>query len=249
VKRLSGYSDEAAVETEPFTQWVIEDNFRAGRPAWETAGALFVTDVASYEQMKLRLLNGTHSLLAYAGFMAGHETISEAVRDSGLRALAERQMIASAETLPPVPGIELVDYRAQVLARFSNRAIRHLTYQIAMDGTEKLPQRILAPLAETIAQGRDGTPFCFAIAAWMRYCMGVSDTGEAYALRDPREHLIGPRIKAAGRDPALLYDALSSLPGLLEPALASNAVIRTSVISLLASMLEHGMAGAIAQQG
>ncbi|MGB3388352.1 MAG: mannitol dehydrogenase family protein [Pseudaminobacter sp.] len=247
-QRLSGHADEAAVETEPFTQWVIEDDFRAGRPAWESTGALFVDDVAPYEQMKLRLLNGTHSLLAYAGFLAGHETVSEAVRDVGLRALAERQMIAAAATLPPVPGIDLDAYRAQLLARFSNRAIRHLTYQIAMDGTEKLPQRILAPLAETIGNGRDGTPFCFAIAAWMRYCMGVSDKGETYALRDPREHLIVPCVAAAGRDPALLYDALSSLPGLFPPALAGNAAIRESVVSLLASMLEHGMAGTIAQR-
>ncbi|RUM98194.1 mannitol dehydrogenase family protein [Pseudaminobacter arsenicus] len=247
-QRLSGYADEAAVETEPFTQWVIEDNFRAERPAWESAGALFVDDVAPYEQMKLRLLNGTHSMLAYAGYLAGHETISEAVRDTGLHALAERQMIAAATTLPPVPGIDLDAYRAQLLARFSNRAIRHLTYQIAMDGTEKLPQRILAPLAETVKLGGDGTPFCFAIAAWMRYCMGVSDKGETYALRDPREHLIAPRVEAAGRDPALLYDALSSLPGLFPPALAGNETVRACVVSLLASLLENGMAGAIAQQ-
>lgn len=248
-ERLSGHADHAAVETEPFTQWVIEDDFAAGRPAWEAGGALFVATVAPYEQMKLRLLNGTHSLLAYAGFLAGHETVAEAVRDPGLRAIAERQMQAAAATLPPVPGIDLDGYRAQLVARFANRAIRHLTYQIAMDGTEKLPQRILAPLAETLARGGDAAPFAFAVAAWMRYCLGVGDAGEPYALRDPRERLIAPRVAEAGRDAARLYEALSSLPGLFAPELAASGALRAAVVPLLAAMLEHGMAGAIARQG
>ena len=212
-------------------------------------GALFVENVAPYEQMKLRLLNGTHSLLAYAGFLAGYETISEAVRDTNLRAIAERQMIAASETLPPVPGIDLVEYRAQLLARFSNQAIRHLTYQIAMDGTEKLPQRILAPLGETIASGRDGAAFCFAIAAWMRYCLAVSEKGEAYALRDPREEMIAQCVAEAGRNAERLYTALTSIPGLFAPALAHNTAVQASVVHCLQTMLEHGMIAALKQHG
>lgn len=243
-QRLSGCADEAAVETEPFTQWVIEDDFRSGRPVWEAAGALFVDNVAPYEQMKLRLLNGTHSLLAYAGFLAGHETISEAVRDPGLRALAERQMAAAAATLPPVPGIDLPDYCAQLLSRFANRSIRHLTYQVAMDGTEKLPQRILAPLAETLEAKGDGTPFSFAIAAWMRYCMGVTDQGTRYDLRDPREERIVALVREAGRDPGRIYDALSGVFGSVS---IGDEAVRDSVIRLLGSMIEQDMKGAIAQ--
>lgn len=244
---FSGYEDHAAIETEPFTQWVIEDNFRAGRPAWEKAGALFVENVAAYEKMKLRLLNGTHSLLAYAGFLAGYEVISETVRDAKLHAIAERQMIAASATLPPVPGISLADYRAQLLARFSNRSIRHLTYQIAMDGTEKLPQRILTPLSETIANGEDGAAFCFAIAAWMRYCLGVSDNGQSYALRDPREAVISECVSEAGRDAKRLYIALTSIPGLFDPALANNSAVQANVVQYLHTMLEDGMATALKQ--
>lgn len=244
-ERLSGYADHAAVETEPFTQWVIEDDFAAGRPAWETGGALFVDNVVPYEQMKLWLLNGAHSLMAYAGFLAGHETVAEAVRNPGLRAITERQMQAAGALLPPVPGIELDHYCNQLFARFTNRAIRHLTYQIAMDGTEKLPPRILAPLAQVLAKGGDGAPFSFAIAAWMRYCLGVTDTGEHYALRDPREQMIARRVAETSRDAAQLYDALSSLPGLFPPALAENDALRDSIVPLLGAILDNGMASTI----
>ncbi|MEO9339808.1 mannitol dehydrogenase family protein [Mesorhizobium sp. SB112] len=240
---LTGYSDNAAVETEPFTQWVIEDDFTAGRPAWEAGGALFVKDVTPYEKMKLRLLNGTHSLLAYAGFLAGHETISEAVCDASLARLAERQMIAAANTLPPIPGIDR--YRAELLERFSNKAIRHLTYQIAMDGTEKLPQRILAPLAETVVNGGDTRPFCFAIAAWMRYCLGVTDNGNVYNLRDPRQDIIAAHVASCGRDADRLYDKLSEIAGLLPGEPGSNQNVRSKVIADLQLMLDKGMVQAI----
>jgi len=233
---MSGFIDLAAVETEPFTQWVIEDDFAAGRPAWDKAGAVFVGDVAPYEKMKLRLLNGTHSLLAYAGFMAGHRTIAEAVRSPNLRRLAERQMIAAAATLPPVPGIDLAAYRDELLARFSNAAIAHQTYQIAMDGTEKLPQRIFAPMADS----RDPEAFCFTIAAWMRYCLGRDDEGRAYALRDPQEVQIATLLAGTDGDAGRIHDALA---GLFPP---QDAPVRNTIVRLLTQMLKDGMARTIA---
>lgn len=241
-RHLSGLVDEAAIETEPFSQWVIEDDFPAGRPEWETGGALFVADVAPYEKMKLRLLNGTHSLLAYAGFLAGHETIAEAVRDEALLRIAERQMVAAAATLPPVPGMDLDTYRADLIARFANRAIRHLTYQIAMDGTEKLPQRILAPASETLANGGDPAPFAFALAAWMRYCLGADDAGNPYALHDPRQEEIARRVESAGREAGALHDALA---GLFPEGLAGKPGLRDAVVARLHAMLTHGMKTAI----
>lgn len=243
--RLSGYRDMAAVETEPFSQWIIEDGFAAGRPAWDKAGALFVEDVAPYEKMKLRLLNGTHSLLAYAGFLAGHETVSEAIRDEALRSIADRQTWASAATLPPVPGVDLDAYRAELLARFANRAIRHLTYQIAMDGTEKLPQRICAPLGETLAANGDAGAFAFAVAAWMRYCLGVTDDGHSYDLRDPRHALIAARLDGVPRDADAIFDALSALQDVFPAELAGDPRVRGPVVEALATMLELGMADAI----
>lgn len=233
---LLGRPDAAAVETEPFTQWVIEDDFAAGRPAWDKAGAVFVTDVAPYEKMKLRLLNGAHSLLAYAGFIAGYETVAVAMRDANLRRIAERQMIAAAATLPPVPGIDLDAYRAELLARFANGAIAHRTYQIAMDGTEKLPQRILAPMAES------DTPeaFAFAIAAWMRYCLGRTEDDEPYALRDPREAQIAAALAGAEQDATRIQEALSPL---LPPHDGRIVAER------LRQMLEDGMTATIARHG
>lgn len=244
-ERLSGYIDHAAVETEPFTQWVIEDDFAAGRPAWETAGAVFVENVVPYEQMKLWLLNGTHSLMAYAGFLAGHETIADAVRNPGLRAIAEYQMRAAAAVLPSVPSVALNSYCDHLFLRFNNRAVRHLTYQIAMDGTEKLPQRILAPLAKFLAKGGDGTPFYFAIAAWMRYCLAVTDAGVHYALRDPREQIITQRVAKTGRDAVQLYDELSTLPGLFPSIMVKNDALRASIVPMLNAMLENSMTSAI----
>lgn len=242
--RLSGCADKAAVETEPFSQWVIEDVFAAGRPAWEASGAMFVEDVIPYEQMKLRLLNGTHSLLAYAGFLAGHETVSDAIGDPHLNRIAVKQMEAAAATLPPLDGVDLADYRWRLLDRFANRAIRHFTRQIAMDGTQKLPQRILAPLDETARRGGDIEAFCFAIAAWMRYCLGVTDEGVVYALNDPAESVIRGRLAATGLDARAIFEALSTIPNLFGPAVAANDTVRDCVVMLLASMLEDGMATA-----
>lgn len=244
-ERISGLRDEAAVETEPFSQWIIEDDFAAGRPAWDEAGALFVASVSAYEKMKLRMLNGAHSLIAYAGFLAGYETVADAMRDAGLKRLVERQMQAAAATLPPVPGIDLETYRAELLARFANPAIRHLTYQIAMDGTEKLPQRIGAPLAEAIHRNADREPFAFALAAWMRYCMAVDETGQVYALRDPREPAIAQAVEDAGRTPDRLFSNLIAIPGLFPAAIVGDAALRDLVVARLSTMLEHGMARAI----
>ncbi|MDF1601799.1 mannitol dehydrogenase family protein [Mesorhizobium sp. YIM 152430] len=242
--RMSGLRDDAAVETEPFSQWIIEDDFAAGRPAWEKAGALFVASVSPYEKMKLRMLNGAHSLIAYAGFLAGHETVADAMQDRGLTRIVGRQMEAAAATLPPVPGIDLRAYRDELLARFSNPAIRHLTYQIAMDGTEKLPQRIASPLVETLENG-DADAFAFAIAAWMRYCMGIDETGAAYALRDPKETLIAQAAKDARRAPERLFANLTAIPGVFPAVIRADSALRTSVITHLSTMLDRGMTGAI----
>jgi fructuronate reductase len=244
-ERLSGLRDDAAIEAEPFSQWIIEDDFAAGRPAWQEAGALFVASVSPYEKMKLRMLNGAHSLIAYAGFLAGYETVADAMRDDDLTRIVGRQMEAAAATLPPVPGIDLDAYRGELLARFSNPAIRHLTYQIAMDGTEKLPQRIASPLAEALENRGDADAFAFAIAAWMRYCMGIDETGNAYALRDPKETLIAQAAKDARGTPERLFANLAAIPGLFPAGIRTDCALRASVIAHLATMLDDGMAGAI----
>lgn len=243
---LIGCEDHAAVETEAFSQWVIEDRFPTGRPTWEAGGALFVADVAPYERMKLRMLNGAHSMLAYAGFLAGHYYVRDVMADDALAMLVQRHMQAAAQTLQPLSGIDFAGYVRSLLARFRNAAIAHETYQIAMDGTEKLPQRIFEPAVHALDHGQDISSFAFAAAAWMRYCLGRKDDGEAYALRDPQEAAI--RARAGNRDAKDVSTVLHQLPGLFPDGLTRSETWRDEVQCALDFMLQHGMPEAIRRE-
>ena len=246
-KALTGHEDRAAIETEAFRQWVIEDHFPEGRPAWEAGGALFVPDVRPYEEMKLRMLNGAHSMLAYSGFLSGKSHVRDVMADPALARLVSRHMAAAASTLAPLPGVDFTSYGAALAERFANPHLMHETYQIAMDGTEKLPQRIIAPAAEALATGKPIEPFAFAVACWMRYALGRRDDGETYALRDPREAQIAEALVGA-ETAAQIAAALSALPGLLPDALRTNAVWRDAVAERLERMLELGMSHAITME-
>ncbi len=216
-RRLTGMDDPLAVETEPFLQWVIEDRFAQGRPDWDRAGALFVQDVAPYEAMKLRMLNGTHSLLAWLGLAAGHEFVRDAIADPVIAGAARSHLQAAARTLASVPGVDPGAYAEALLERFRNRAIAHRLDQIAMDGTQKLPPRILSPAAEMLAKGGDTDSFARVTAGW------VWHAAQHEPLRDPRADEIRARLAGVPRDPASLTTALMALPGLFPPALRDNA--------------------------
>jgi fructuronate reductase len=245
VRALTGVDDPGAVETEPFSQWIIEDDFVAGRPDWEAGGALFVADVAPYEKMKLRMLNGAHSMLAYSGFLAGHRYVRDVMQDKALAARVARHMKAAAATLDPVPGVDLTQYAADLQERFRNPAIAHETYQIAMDGTQKLPQRLLEPTMAALEREQPIDAFAFAVAAWMRYATGRRKGGEAYALRDPREKEIVEMLGKAGSDAGAIADALFALPGLFPSALRGNTAWTAAVKRKLSVMTEKGMRAAI----
>jgi fructuronate reductase len=244
--RLTGCEDRAAVETEPFVQWIIEDDFVAGRPKWETAGAVFVKDVSPYEKMKLRLLNGAHSMLAYSGFIAGRKYVRDVMQDPNHVVLIERQMRDVAKTLEPVPGIDLDAYGRELRERFANPAIEHLTYQIAMDGTQKLPQRIIEPAVIALKRKLPLDAYAFAVAAWMRYVLGMSETGEKYALCDPREAEIATLLDGADRNAGSIVDRLLDLPGLFPAELASAPEWNTAIRQRLETMLARSMREAIA---
>jgi len=246
-ERLIGRADLAAVETEPFSQWIVEDDFVAGRPDWEAGGALFVGDVAPYEKMKLRMLNGAHSMLAYAGFIAGHAYVRDAMADGALASLARRHMEAAAGTLDPVPGIDLSRYADDLVSRFANPAIAHATYQIAMDGTQKLPQRLLEPATIALRKGLPLEAYAFAVAAWMRYVLGMKESGEKYALRDPREAEIAGLIDGVP-DAGTIVDRLLGLPGLFPEELAKADPWRKAVKDRLDIMLAKGMRTAIEEE-
>jgi len=176
---------------EPFAQWVIEDDFVGNaRPDFAAAGVEMVKDVTAHEHMKLRMLNGTHSALAYTGYLAGHETIAETVADPVFASYVRRLW---SEIMPAVhapEGVSLTDYADALFDRYANPCIRHRTWQIAMDGSQKLPQRILGSLAANIAAGRPSPALCLAVAAWMRYVGGVDEKGQSIDVRDPMaDHL------------------------------------------------------------
>lgn len=186
IDALTGRHDAAPVLHEPFSQWAVEESFVGDfRPNFEAAGVEMVSDVTAHEHMKLRMLNGTHSALAYTGYLAGHQTIAETMADPVFAAYAR---ILWAEIMPAVQapeGVSLTAYADALFDRYANPAIRHRTWQIAMDGSQKLPQRILETLHKTLKEGRTADGLCVAVAAWMRYVGGVDENGEAIDVRDP----------------------------------------------------------------
>lgn len=185
--------DEAHVVTEPFSQWVIEDRFAGPRPRWEDHGAQIVADVAPYETAKLRMLNGAHSLLAYCGLAKGHTYVHEAIADADLRALVQRLMLdEAAPTIKEAAGQDLPAYAAALVARFENPALQHRLAQIAMDGSQKLPQRWLAVLAERQALGQESPAIMRGLAAWLRHVRG-----DLWAVDDP----LAAQLAAAWQQP------------------------------------------------
>jgi fructuronate reductase len=180
-----GMTDAWPVVTEPFTQWIVEDRFSAGRPDFAAAGVQMVADVTPFEHMKLRLLNASHSALAYLGYLAGHETIASTMTDIRFTALARQIMDDAAPTLTMPDGTDVKAYGASLLQRFSNPALHHRTWQIAMDGSQKLPQRLLATMADRLRLGLPIDTHALAVAGWMRYVTAKDEQGRAIDVRDP----------------------------------------------------------------
>ncbi len=168
VAALTGLEDAWPVMTEPFSQWVIEDHFPSGRPDLAEAGAEFVPDVEPFERMKLRMLNGAHSTLAYFGQLMGHETVADAMGDAGLARLVARVMAQASATLG-LPADELRRYAEALQARFLNPALKHRTAQIAMDGSQKIPQRLLGSIRDARAAGQPWDALALGVAGWIAY--------------------------------------------------------------------------------
>ncbi|MDR7061409.1 MULTISPECIES: mannitol dehydrogenase family protein [unclassified Sphingopyxis] len=170
VEAALGVRDEGAVVTEGFSQWVIENDFAGPRPRWENVGAELVANVAPYETAKLRMLNGAHSALAYIGLGAGHDFVHQAIADPKIRPVIDRLMRdEAAPTIDAAPGQDLSAYAAALLDRFANPALNHRLIQIAMDGSQKIPQRWLETLAWHQARGQRCPSLEAAIAAWIAF--------------------------------------------------------------------------------
>jgi fructuronate reductase len=245
LREAAGYEDRGLVVHEPFGQWVIEDDFPQGRPAWDRVGAQMVRSVEAHERMKLRCLNGTHSALAYLGYLAGHDTIAEAVADPPFAALCRK--LWTEDILPTVPqpqGEDLTAYCEALLGRYRNPAIRHRTWQIAMDGSQKIPQRLLGPIRDTLAAGRVPHGLCLAVAGWMRYAGGRDETGAEIDVRDP----LAADLRAAS-DSADTTEgkvaAFLDLRAVFDPDLAANPAFRSSVTDAYARLVIGGARRAV----
>ena len=240
--QAEGHLDLAAVIHEPFRQWVIEDDFPTGRPDWAAAGAQFVTDVERHELMKLRCLNGAHSTLAYLGYLAGHETISDAVATPAFAALCKRLWRDDIlPTLPAPEGENLPAYCESLLNRYRNPAIRHRTWQIAMDGSQKLPQRLLGAISDNLAAGRVPHGLCLAVAGWMRYVTGIDEAGNPIDVRDPIAEDL--RAAATSSDPV---GSLLAIESIFDRSLAEDGVFVASLQSAYARLRDEGSAAAVA---
>lgn len=244
-QRALGVEDRGIVVTEPFSQWVIEDGFGTQRPRWEDAGAELVADVTPYEIAKLRLLNGSHSALAYLGYLAGYAHVHEAMADDALARYVERLMrdeIAPTVTAPP--GFNLVRYQRDLLARFRNPALNHRTWQIAMDGSQKLPPRILGTVRDRLdaAQPIDG--LALAVAAWMRYVCGVDEHGAPIDVRDPLAAKLAALAKPRLGDPHELARALLGVAEIFGD-LPERPRLTELVTVALRSLVERGVAATL----
>ncbi|MEO5586909.1 MAG: mannitol dehydrogenase family protein [Novosphingobium sp.] len=212
-----GLRDEAAVMTEPFSQWVVEDKFAGRRPRWDAVGAQVVTDVVPYETAKLRMLNGAHSALAYLGLERGYTFVHQAVADPALRQLIEQLMRCEAATsFAPAAGQDLDAYSDALLARFANPALNHQLAQIAVDGSQKIPQRWLATLEAQRGMGRRCPAILTALAAWLRYIRG-----DRFVVDDP----LAEKLKLAwhGADLAAVAHRLLDPGGVLGDSWYPNA--------------------------
>ncbi|MCW2811965.1 MAG: putative mannitol dehydrogenase, partial [Friedmanniella sp.] len=220
VQERLGWSDASPVPTEPFHEWVVAGAFPAGRPGWEHAGATLVRDVTPFEQRKLWLLNGAHSLLAYAGSVRGHATIDEAVADPACREWVEDFWDEACRHLT-LPAADLAAYRQALLSRFANPRVRHQLAQIAADGTQKLPVRTIPTLAAERAAGRMPLGSATTVAAWVLHLRG-----HGAPVRDPGA---GPARAAAGQDD--LATAVHDVLNLLEPGRGEDAELVEAVLT------------------
>jgi fructuronate reductase len=237
-----GVRDLAAVAAEPYRQWVIEDDFPGGRPAWEKAGAILTDDATPWEQLKLRALNGVHSALAYLGAIAGCETIADALALPNLATVLRRLLADDiAPSLTPPPGQSVIHYGDSVLERFANPAICHRTLQVAMDGTQKLPQRVLHGMQARRAAGATPRWSALVVAAWMRFAMGRGDDGRSLPLDDPLADAVRAVIGGTDGSPAAVVDALLGLDAVFPDDLAHDPVVRAEIAGWLTRLARDGV--------
>ncbi len=243
-----GVEDKGAIVTEAYRQWVIEDHFTMGRPEWDKVdGAMFVSDVQPYEEMKLRMLNGSHSILAYLGYLAGYETIDACMQDEQFVKVTRHYMNnEAAVTLEMPEPTDFASYAEKLIERFTNPGLKHRTWQIAMDGSQKVPQRWLNAARTLLAEEKAFTAIALGIGGWMHYVSGTDEQGNAIDVRDPMaEQLKAVAIEHQGK-PVQLVKAFLSLDAVFDSSLAANERFVEAVTHAYNTIREQGAKQAVA---
>lgn len=243
---LGGIDDRLGVVCEPFRQWVIEDNFVNGRPEWQKVGVELVDDVLPYEEMKLRMLNGSHSFLAYLGYLAGYQHIDDCMQDANYVAAAHHLMLNEQAPTLRTRGIDLAAYTDALLQRYCNSALKHRTWQIAMDGTLKLPQRMLDSVRIHLSKGSDFSCLALGIAGWMRYVNGIDEQGQKIEISDPLAQQLKLLVKESAEGEERVR-ALLSLQSVFANDLPKNQRFVTALTQAYQQLLTFGARKAVAQ--
>lgn len=244
-----GRYDAWPVPAEPYSDWVVEDRFAAGRPDWHLAGARLVADATPWEQLKLRVVNGSHSAIAYLGAMAGWKTVDEALAQPEMRNFVQTMLAEEVQaTLPRLPELDFQRYVHELLARLGNPALAHRLQQIAMDGSHKVPQRLLATIGQRLAAGLPVARLALALAGWMHYLRGIDEWGRPYVIDDPQAAALAAAREEAQREPTLrervaAFTHFAPVFG----DLAGHATLVDALTRALASLQSTGVRFALAR--
>jgi fructuronate reductase len=214
---------------------------------WEAAGAVLVADVVPYELMKLRLLNGAHSSLAYLGYLAGYETVSDTMADADFSRFVAGVMGEATPTLSVPPGADLGSYKAALIKRFKNPALKHRTWQICMDGSQKLPQRLLNTIRDRRAAAAPFPRLALGVAGWMRYVTAMDEKGRGIDVRDPLAARLRALADAAGPDASRLAPALLSVEVIFGRDLPADPGFRKAVTDALDRLYAVGAKRAVGE--
>ena len=234
--------DAWPVVTEPFTQWVLEDHFTAGRPAYEKVGVQVVDDVAPYELMKLRLLNASHQAMCYLGYLSGYRLVHEVARDPDFARFLLRYMNTEATpTLRPVPGVDLDEYKHTLIERFSNPAIRDTVARLCAESSDRIPKWLLPVVRHQLSTGGEISCAATVIASWARYAEGVDEQGNEIEIVDPLRDRLVPLARKQRQDPTAFLTDREVFGDLID-----QPVFVDSYVQALASLHENGAAATVA---
>lgn len=234
--------DACANVTEPFSQFVVEDKFPAGRPNWTDVGVLIVDNAAPYGTMKQRLLNASHSELAYLGLLMNQKFVYEAMRDTTLLAYARTLMAEEMHLIPAVPGIDLPTYCETLIERFANPANEDQILRLCRNGSGKIAKFILASINDHLAEGSDIRLLALTVAAWMRYLTGQDEQGNAFAVVDPKAQELQKLAREGGSNPDLLLQK----SGVFSKVLQNTPAFVDAVRDALVGLYTHGARATLA---